>query len=234
MYIFKRKKFTPPLAEDPAMVRKTKEQALETRNSLLDWAEQVFQEQGVSRTTLADIASRAGLTRGAIYWHFNNKADLIEAMFERVHLPVEAMAEASASDDSTDPLGELRKTVLYVFDQTVNNIHFRRVFDIVFHKCEYVEELGSILERDRRHRAESLARMARILKNAEARGQLPAAIDHQLAAVAFHAYVCGLISDWLFAPDSFDLLADGPWLVDGFLGMLKHAPALRRQTDAEE
>ena len=51
------------------MVRRTKEEALETRNLLLDVAERVFNEKGVSRTSLAEIAEAAGLTRGAIYWH---------------------------------------------------------------------------------------------------------------------------------------------------------------------
>ena len=42
------------------MVRRTKEEAQETRNSILDAAERVFFEKGVSRTSLADIAQAAG------------------------------------------------------------------------------------------------------------------------------------------------------------------------------
>ena len=59
------------------MVRRTKEEAQETRNSILDAAERVFFEKGVSRTSLADIAQAAGVTRGAIYWHFAHKSDLV-------------------------------------------------------------------------------------------------------------------------------------------------------------
>ena len=77
------------------MVRRTKEEALETRNLLLDVAERVFNEKGVSRTSLADIAEAAGLTRGAIYWHFKNKSDLFDAMMERVTLPLEQLVELS-------------------------------------------------------------------------------------------------------------------------------------------
>ncbi len=49
------------------MARRTKEEAAATRDSILDAAEQLFVEQGVSRTTLQHIASAAGVTRGAIY-----------------------------------------------------------------------------------------------------------------------------------------------------------------------
>ena len=70
------------------MVRRTKQEALATRHSLLDSAELLFQAQGVSRTSLQDIAQAAGATRGAIYWHFKDKADLFNAMMERVTLPL--------------------------------------------------------------------------------------------------------------------------------------------------
>ena len=49
------------------MARKTKEEAIATRNGLIDAAECVFLEKGVSRASLSDIAHAAGLTRGAIY-----------------------------------------------------------------------------------------------------------------------------------------------------------------------
>jgi TetR/AcrR family acrAB operon transcriptional repressor len=55
------------------MARRTKEEAAATRESILDAAEQLFVKQGVSRTTLQHIATAAGVTRGAIYWHFNDK-----------------------------------------------------------------------------------------------------------------------------------------------------------------
>lgn len=54
------------------MARKTREEAEQTRYLLLDTAEQLFSEKGVSKTTLADIASAAGLTRGAVYWHLTS------------------------------------------------------------------------------------------------------------------------------------------------------------------
>ena len=49
------------------MVRRTKEDALATRNRILDTAECVFERRGVSRTSLNEIALAAGVTRGAIY-----------------------------------------------------------------------------------------------------------------------------------------------------------------------
>ncbi len=62
------------------MVRRTKEDAQETRNRILDTAVEVFNRQGVAETSLNDIAREAGVTRGAIYWHFANKVSMFDAM----------------------------------------------------------------------------------------------------------------------------------------------------------
>ena len=83
------------------MARRTKEDAMATRHKLLDSAENLFQAQGVSRTSLQDIARRAGATRGAIYWHFKDKADLFNAMMERVTLPLEACFDAPTAPPPT-------------------------------------------------------------------------------------------------------------------------------------
>ena len=70
------------------MVRQTKENAEITRQRIIDAAREVFLSRGVSRTSIEQIATKAGLTRGAIYWHFSNKTDLFSALREQVLLPL--------------------------------------------------------------------------------------------------------------------------------------------------
>ena len=59
------------------MVRKTKEEAENTRREILKAALEVFYQKGYSRTTFDEIAARINLTKGAVYWHFKNKPDLL-------------------------------------------------------------------------------------------------------------------------------------------------------------
>lgn len=211
------------------MARKTKEEAQETRTLLLDTAEKVFHEKGVSKTTLNDIACAAGMTRGAIYWHFKNKVDLFNAMCDRVTLPMETMSEASASLNVVDPLGELQQTAHYLFHQVANDIHTRRVFDILYNKCELVDELGPIVERDARVRVEFRQRFERTFQNAKARGQLAPDVDQRLVVVGYQSLVKGILREWLRAPDSFDLVQDGNRIVDDFFELLRQGKALRGQ-----
>ena len=90
------------------MARRTRKAALETRSRILDAAERVFSRRGVSRTSLDDIARAAGVTRGAIYWHFKDKADLFGAMLGRVALPMEEMLQRTSEAAGDDPLAHVR------------------------------------------------------------------------------------------------------------------------------
>jgi TetR/AcrR family acrAB operon transcriptional repressor len=210
------------------MARCTKQESLETRSRILDAAENVFHAQGVARTSLADVAQAANVTRGAIYWHFRNKDDLFNAMCERVRLPMEAMVEASAGEHETDPLGQLRTTCLFVLRETVCNPHSRRVLDILFHKCEFVNSDDPILVRQRKSYLQGMANLERILRNAVKRKQLPPDLDTHVAVIAIHATLDGLLNNWLFSPESFDLADHAERLIDSSIDALRYAPALRK------
>ena len=69
-------------------MRRTKDEAERTRRRVLQAARKVFARQGVARTSLEQVARAAGVTRGAVYWHFRNKADLFFQMREQVSLPL--------------------------------------------------------------------------------------------------------------------------------------------------
>nr|WP_314627323.1 TetR family transcriptional regulator [uncultured Noviherbaspirillum sp.] len=209
------------------MARSTKEEALETRNRILDAAEDVFHAHGVSRTSLAHVAEAANVSRGAIYWHFRNKGDLFDAMCERVRLPMEDMAAAGKDVREMDPLQQLRKTILFVLHEVRHNPHSRKVLGIVFHKCEFVEAAGPIIERQQDVFLRGRADLETILRNAVARGQLPSALDTALAAIMLQAQIDGLINISLFTPDSADFDAHAERMVDAAIEMLRCAPSLR-------
>jgi len=227
MYVFARERAG---IADKEMARVTKEEALETRNRILDAAETIFERQGVARTSLADIAAEANVTRGAVYWHFKNKADVFNAMCERVRLPMEEMGAAGTCEGVADPLGMLRKASLFCLRQATCNPHSRAVFGILFNKCEFVDPDDPVYVRQQEAVRHGRNQLESMLAHAVRKGQLPADLDIALAASAFHAYLSGLMKNWLFQPDSFDLEAEVERLVDVGIGMLCHAPPLRTAT----
>jgi TetR/AcrR family acrAB operon transcriptional repressor len=209
-------------------MKRTRQQALETRNRILDAAERVFAEHGVARTTLEDVAVQAGFTRGAIYGHFRNKVELFVAMTNRVMLPMEMLVLASVDAEEPDPLGKIRQLLVFCLGKTAVEPHSRRVFEVLFTKCEYTRDMDLVFDRQRNATRNGRRQLELALQNAIARGQLPSDLDTVRASGIVHAFLDGVLRDWLVEQDSIVLPRDAECLVDICIGMLRQSPSLRR------
>ncbi|MDM7943922.1 MAG: TetR family transcriptional regulator [Hydrogenophaga sp.] len=212
------------------MVRRTKADAQATRNSLLDAAEHLFQAHGVSRTSLNDIAEAAGTTRGAIYWHFKDKADLFNAMMERVTMPLEGTLACTArsAESSDNPLLLLRDSMMNALSQTATDEQTRRVFEVATHKVEYVSEMQAVRERHLQVRNQCVAMTEEALREAVRREAIKLPMPPSVAALGLHVIVDGLIQNWLLDPQAFDLQKNGRHTVDAYLAGLGFSlPAAR-------
>src|SRR5512140_1721206 len=158
------------------MARRTKEEALETREQVLDAAEQVFLERGVGHASLAEVADAAGVTRGAIYHHFASRADLCEAMIARAEMPLDAAFDM-AQLPVADPLGVVRETALKALLHLTSCDRVRNIFEVAFLRCEYTDDLAPVERRHLQERQHCLAFCGSLLDQAVARGQLPANTD---------------------------------------------------------
>jgi len=214
------------------MARKTKEEALATRERLLDAAESLFREHGVTRTSLAEVATAAGMTRGAVYWHFKDKADLFRAMCDRATLPLETQFDHAAIDAASDPLAVLRELSIAALTSLAEDPRAQKVFEIVFHKSELVDELAGLATSHRQERCACLAQIEEIVRGAAAAGQLPADIDAALATQALHALMVGVMHEWVLDPSAYDLANAAPGFIDMFIAGLRTNPPRRRMRAA--
>jgi TetR/AcrR family acrAB operon transcriptional repressor len=203
------------------MARRTKEEAAATRDSILDAAEKLFVEQGVSRTTLQHIASAAGVTRGAIYWHFDDKGALFNAMMERATLPLEAELQVLDEAASGDPLSDLRESMLAVLRRTVEDPVARRVFEIATLKVEFVDEMDAVRCRRQHNLGQWMARAERQVRLAAEQGLIGKNVDAARIALALWTMIDGMIRNWMFAPQSFDLLQLGKCVIDPYMEGLR-------------
>jgi len=191
------------------VARRTKEEALATRHRLLDAAELLFQAQGVSQTTLQQIAQQAGATRGAIYWHFRDKADLFNAMMERVILPLEALQKAAISPFIDDPLAEIEDGMVHALTLMTTDPQVRRVFDVATHKVEYTHDMASVQQRHLDARNACVSDFEKALRLAARRNHVKLPVPGAMAAQGLHALISGLIQNWLLDPEAFDLVLTG-------------------------
>lgn len=214
-----------PLKDNP-MARKTKSQALETRQHILDAAVREFSARGVSSTSLTDIANAAGVTRGAIYWHFRNKVELFNAIWEAYESQIKVLELEYQTKFPNNPLRILREILIYILVATVTDPQRKALMEIIFHKCEFVGEMTSVHEARKSLYMEGYGKIERILERCIKEKQLPATLDTRQAAVILRAYLTGLMENWLFIPESFDLQSNAERFVDTYLDMLRHSSFL--------
>jgi TetR/AcrR family acrAB operon transcriptional repressor len=209
------------------MVRRTKTEAAATREALLDAALSLFRDRGVAQTSLSEVAAAAGLTRGAVYWHFRDKADLFDALCGRVILPMEAMLAGASEVRQADPLGALRTLAVHGLTRLAADARAQAMFDVVSHKCDLSAETAAAAERQRSTDSGCRAHVEHLLKQAVARGQLPSATDTCLGAEMMNAFMRGVMQQWVENPGAYDLARAAPAMVDSLLAGLVALPPRR-------
>ena len=199
------------------MARRTKAEADETRTKLLDAAEEVFFEKGVSRTSLGDIAQRAGATRGAVYWHFKDKMDVFVSMLGRICLPFEEICDDRYGD--LPPLERIRQSIRCVFE-SLDDERRRRVFETALFKMEYVGELADVRLQHITSARFAREKFARDLAATAAGQSVRLQISPEEAAIGLHSLFVGLIHGWVLTEGAFSLVEVGSMSVDVYLSGL--------------
>lgn len=212
------------------MARKTKQEALATRQHILDVALRLFSQQGVSSTSLVDIARAAGVTRGAIYWHFKDKSDLFGEIWELSESSIGDLEIEYRAKFPDDPLSVLREILAYILEATVVEERRRLMMEIIFHKCEFVGEMAVLQQAQRNLCMESYDRIEQVLKDCISAQMLPAKLLTRRAAILMRSYVSGIMENWLFAPGSFDLKKEARDYVAILLEMFQFCPTLHEKS----
>ncbi len=216
------------------MARKTKQQAEETRQEILDAAIKTFSERGVSATSLADIANAAGVTRGAIYWHFKNKVDLFYQACEFGDNQIVQAEEYYRSKYTNDPLSILRELLIFILTDFIENPKNRALMEIFFLKCELVGEMAALVDFKRANYVASQYRIIENLRCCIEAGQLPADLNIECAAIMIRSLMSGLLETWLLQPGSFNINQHTVTLVDTLIETLTNNATIRIKASQTE
>lgn len=202
-------------------MRRTKEDAAKTRAALLASAERLFLANGVTQTSLSQIACDAGVTRGAVYWHFENKADLLNQLLDQVRLPPEKMMQRSSDYSSKHPLRSLRDLCIERLKALAIDEQKRRVMKILLHRCEFTDELMATETHHNLLINQLINQCEQILaSNIEI---LQPGVTPRIAAISLHALIIGLFTDWTRNPQLFDPIVDSGPLIDPlFRGLVRN------------
>ena len=198
------------------MARKTKEEAAATREDILDAALACFHEHGVAGTTLAMIAGRAGYTRGAVYWHFKNKAEVIEAMLERERMPFIQRMERTSSPLRDTPVQDLRMAMLVSLGEVADDPTLRSLLEIML-RHDLSDDSRTITQMMRDHEREEMDIVIRTLQRAQELGQLREGVDTAVASRVLSLGMTGVMYGSMVAPELYEIRRDGMAIVDAIL-----------------
>jgi Transcriptional regulator len=186
---------------------------------------ELFARQGIAATSLTGIARAAGVTRGAIYWHFKNKWDLFDAIWQHYSGPINALGEASQAEDEADPLGKLAQLFHLVLFKMENDEGFRRM--IVMCSRESAVWGQDIPERIKQFQEELHQKRRRTLENAMRKGQLPADLDPDAGSLMIKVMLEGVLMSWLQRPDCFSIADRADQIVESIMVVLKQGVRLQ-------
>lgn len=192
-------------------MRRTKEQAAETRRVILKAAETLFLERGYGKVSLEEVAIASGVSRGAVHWHFHNKQGLLFAIRNEMGLPLQQLADQLAEDTRRDPLDALGEVITLTFTRLQAEPRQRRLLKVLFHldfadKDDETDD-GTVFQQKLR------ASFLKIFDVINRSGRLSLPWTPVSAALALNAVINGLVNEWARGQADFELIPDADAIV---------------------
>lgn len=193
-------------------MRRSKEEAARTRETVLHAALSLFSQHGYSQTTLAMIAKAAGYSRGPIYWHFRNKDELYEAVLDYSQRPLQQLVKQAAQ--TTDAQRAVCDFIDNWFYLLLEDRCYRQSFEILLNKTELTDALSRTLRRERRLTRSIVSTLGARLQ------QINPDQPAEQQGLLCYTFLMGITQSWLFSPKLFDLAALQPLFRQHLLRML--------------
>lgn len=174
------------------MARKTKAEAALTRDRIVTCARQVFSRDGVTNTSLETVAKEAGVTRGAICWHFRDKADLFMAVRQQTGTLLRF------GDIRTgDALQRLEAGLQSALERLGSDRQALETYEVMLWKCEYVGAFAGVRQDLMSASTLFLTEATELYAEAVRMKLTPADLDPALAARETLCFYAGLLKLWL-------------------------------------
>lgn len=191
-------------------MRRTKEEAQKTRQTVLEAALKLFSRDGYSLTTLSRIAKEAGCSRGPIYWHFENKDDLYEAVLAYSQEPLETLVEECLGMTER-PIEAMTHFIDQWLSLLSNDRRYRQSFEILLNKTELTDAMSRTLKRERKLTQSIVNMFSSLTAEAQARSLIDNTERPDDLGLLCYTYLMGITQTWLFAPRLFSLEQEAPF-----------------------
>ncbi|MBV7337237.1 TetR family transcriptional regulator [Chloroflexi bacterium TSY] len=201
-------------------MKRTADEAAETRSAILDAALSVFGQSGYHAARLKDISDQAGVTRGAIYHHFENKLGLYQALRDAANSLIQDKIIPQAIAEGGPFLDILERIIVRTLVAIEEDKRLQNTMRLDLSQSDFSGELEPIAEMIRESAVTEVNNVASFFEMAIQQGAIRADIEPAIIARALLAFQNGMIRIWLVNPDAFSLKADAPQLARLFLSSI--------------
>jgi TetR/AcrR family transcriptional regulator, acrAB operon repressor len=175
-------------------MRRTKEEAARTRRDIVEAALACFDRHGIAGTTLEQIAAQAKVTKGAVYWHFTGKAEILHAIREEASIPLLDRADCTLLHcASASPLERIQRFLENMLGAIATDAHTRRALSVMQFKCEYANDLAAELTDMRRNNDRLAKSLEQAYAEARKSGELTGEFTPKVAALDTLVFLSGMI-----------------------------------------
>ena len=170
-----------------------------TRASLLESALDIMSEKPFASVSMTEIARGVDLSKGALYWHFKNKHDLLVGVVENMNAKVEE--ELAASLASLESVGGLRAYYREQLEKSARSEEFRKMHQLMLRREEWPKELRErVLDIVKEHLDQERVMIERLLESAREEGRIrediPSRDLSMLITAIFHGIFIFQVSDF--------------------------------------
>lgn len=198
-------------------MRRTKEDAERTKNDILNAAVNLFSEKGVANTSLHEIAQAASVTRGAVYWHFQNKIEIFDALHDRLHQPLMDMILQGVENDHADPLEQIKNICVGLLIDLEDNTEKRQALTLFLTKHAYTGDLAPYRDKHKAKKNESMQLLARYFEKAKDQKLVCPDMNPETVTRSLNCYMKGILVEYLNDPQDIDLKNNAEKMISLFL-----------------
>jgi TetR/AcrR family fatty acid metabolism transcriptional regulator len=186
------------------------------REQILDAAVVEIAGRGYYRTTVSDIAGRAGVADGTIYLYFKGKEDVLVSIFERAMQRFNEEAQRIVEEGSGDPEQTLRRIVALHLALLGEDRDLAVIFQVEFRHTLHVLDLLS-----RSRIRDYLALIAQVVEDGKADGVLKPNVDALFVAKVVFGILDEMATDWVLSRKNIRLASRSDSVSDLLLGGLR-------------
>jgi TetR/AcrR family acrAB operon transcriptional repressor len=173
------------------VARKTREEALETRRNILEASLDIFSEKNYADVSMTEIAEAVHMTKGAVYWHFRNKSDLLLNLI--TYLGAKKQREISDVSKAPKKLEGLKRHYITLLNGPKNDERFPKVRRLMLRRHEWPDDVKHSVEDIKvKEFLNEKEMVANLLRDAQANGNVRKDIDPSDTAEVIIAIFYGL------------------------------------------